>query len=405
MKRRSFCVLMVLLLCMNFGVPALATENNENTFSVSLSPNILDESTSNQRAFAQQEPLEMEIALSSYEYEHNSVVNSTVQISWNGNEKWDTTLTGEAYVYNEGDNPVIVGAVRGYNNSQEVSDFIGLDYTYDVVGQKCITTVTYNYAADGSCDMMSFGKNTGELDRAIIASMNVPETASAPAVVGSGSMDDGNVLATNVDYISEYIAEVYTKRGALQYDVWTYPDMEAGHVNHIAASVKGDATAAEDYILDLQSTAYSIVPRYCEFFFACDSKGRMSTGEYLPKSKSTSFTIPLSLPLAGGQALPVNIEFTLSRMTPAATTNQTSWDAYALNGIDELDPNESAGVGFYNTFTYFGNLASGGKDRIYMQAHASIGYAYVYVVAGTGGLNNSTWYAMQSSSGRINVYN
>ena len=117
MKRRSFCVLMVLLLCMNFGVPALATENNENTFSVSLSPNILDESTSNQRAFAQQEPLEMEIALSSYEYEHNSVVNSIVQISWNGNEKWDTTLTGEAYVYNEGDNPVIVGAVRGYNNS------------------------------------------------------------------------------------------------------------------------------------------------------------------------------------------------------------------------------------------------------------------------------------------------
>ena len=81
MKRRSFCVLMVLLLCMNFGVPALATENNENTFSVSLSPNILDESTSNQRAFAQQEPLKMEIALSSYEYEHNSVVNSTVQIS------------------------------------------------------------------------------------------------------------------------------------------------------------------------------------------------------------------------------------------------------------------------------------------------------------------------------------
>ena len=131
----------------------------------------------------------------------------------------------------------------------------------------------------------------------------------------------------------------------------------------------------------------------------------MSTGEYLPKSKSTSFTIPLSLPLAGGQALPVNIEFTLSRMTPAATTNQPSWDAYALNGIDELDPNESAGVGFYNTFTYFGNLASGGKDRIYMQAHASIGYAYVYVDAGTGGLNNSTWYAMQSSSGRINVYN
>ena len=159
MKRRSFCVLMVLLLCMNFGVPALATENNENTFSVSLSPNILDESTSNQRAFAQQEPLEMEIALSSYEYEHNSVVNSTVQISWNGNEKWDTTLTGEAYVYNEGDNPVIVGAVRGYNNSQEVSDFIGLDYTYDAVVQKCITTVTYSYWLCFLCCIL--GKITG----------------------------------------------------------------------------------------------------------------------------------------------------------------------------------------------------------------------------------------------------
>lgn len=400
-KRRSFCVLMVLLLCMNFGTAAFAAEENENTFSVSLSPNISEERTSVQGEVERQAPLEMEIALSSYEYAHNSVVDSTIQISWSGSEEWNTTLTGEAYVYNEGDNPVIVGSVRGYNNSQEVNSFIGLDYTYDVVSHKCIATATYNYAEDGSCDMMSFGKNTGELDQAIIASMNVPETAAASAVLVSEPME-----VANVNYISDYIAEVYTKRGALQYDVWTYPEMEAGHINHIAASVKGDATAAEDYILDLQSTAYSIVPRYCEFFFACDSKGRMSTGEYLPKSKSTSFKIPISVPLAGGQALPVDIEFTLSKMTPTATTNQTSWDAYALNGIDGLDPNDSAaGVGFYNSFTYFGNIASGGEDSIYIQAHASVGYAYVYVDAATGGINNSTWYAMQSSSGRIDVYN
>lgn len=402
-KKSLFCVMLVLLLCMNFGFPALATEANENVFSVTLLPNGSENSSGIQRLFSPDEPLEMEITLSSYEYVHNSVIETAVHVSWDNNEAWETTLTGEAYVYNEGNRPVVIGSVRGYNNIQSGNGFIGLDYTYDVGSRQCIATATYNYEDDGTCDMVSFGENTGEFNQAILASLNVPSTMSA--TMESAPMSEAGVLTVNVDYISEYIAEVYAKKGALQYDVWTYPDMEAGHINHIAASVKGDATVAEDYILALQSTAYSIVPRYCEFFFACDSKGRMSTGEYLPKSKSTSFTIPLSLPLIGGQALPVDIVFTLSRMTPTASTNQTSWDAYDLNGIDGLDPDDSNGVGFYNTFTYFGNLASGGEDSIYMQSHASIGYAYVYVDASSGGLNNSTWYAMQSSSGRINVYN
>lgn len=77
----------------------------------------------------------------------------------------------------------------------------------------------------------------------------------------------------------------------------------------------------------------------------------------------------------------------------------------ATGHFDGLDPDDPDGVGFYNTFTYYGNLASGEEDSIYMQAHGSIGYAYVYVDEETGGFNNSTWYAMQSSSGRIDVYN
>ena len=405
MKRKSvFCVIMILMLCMNFGLPAFATEVNGEVFSVSLQPNDSQKANSTNQISRLQAPLEMEITLSSYEYTHNTVIETEVHVSWDNEEAWDTTLSGEAYVYNENDQPVIIGSVRGYNNDINDGNFVGLDYTYDVNSQKCIATATYNYTDDGSCDMTSFGQNTGEFNQAILASLNVSETMPIE-MAETEPQEDASALSANVDYISEYLAEVYTRGGALQYDVWTYPEMEAGHINHIAASVKGDATAAEDYILDLQPTAYSITPRYCEFFFACDSAGRMSTGEYLPKSRSTSFTIPLSLPLRGGQALPVDIVFTLSSIDITHNANQTTWDAYDLNGIDGLDPDDPDGVGFYNTFTYYGNLASGEEDSIYMQAHGSIGYAYVYVDEETGGFNNSTWYAMQSSSGRIDVYN
>lgn len=402
-KKKIFSMMMVLLLCLNLGIPAFATCKNDNVFYVSVAPNNSQELNNIQSISDSRVPLEMEITLDSYEFIPNSTIGTEVSIVWASVEDWNMALSGKAYVYNENNHPIILGSVHGYNKEFSLSEFVGLDYTYDVVNQHCIATATYNYADDGSCDMLSFGYNTGEFNQAILASYNMPDLESKEAMAAPAIKE--SPLAANADYISEYIAEVYTKRGALQYDVWTYPEMEAGHTNHIAASVKGDATAAEYYILNLQSTAYSITPRYCEFFFACDSKGRMSTGEYLPKPEETSFEIPLSLPLKGGQDLPVKIKFTLSSMTPTAATRKTSWDAYALNGIDKLDPDDNEGIGFYNQYTYYGNLASGQEDDIYLQAHASIGYSYVYIDAESGGFNNSTWYAMNSSSGQVTVYN
>lgn len=405
-RKRVFCVMMTFLLCMNFGFPAFAAEVNEDVFSVSILPNESQEANSISINQISQEPspLEMEITLSSYEYIHNTVVETAVHVSWDDEETWDTTLRGNAYIYNNNDQLVVIGSVRGYNNEMSDSSFVGLDYTYDVNSQKCIATATYNYADDGSCDMMSFGNNTGEFNQAILASLNVSESMPTERI-GAGLQEEASVQSENIDYVSEYIAEVYTRGGALQYDVWTYPEMRPRDTNKIAASVKGDVTAAEDYILDLQPTAYSITPRYCDFFFACDSAGAMSTAEYLPKEHSTKFDIPFSLPLVGGQSLPINLSFTFSSVDVTDRLRQTTWEVYNLNGIDGLAPGNPNGVGFYNLYYFDGDILSGEEAQIYMQAHGSIGYSYVYVDAEAGGLNNSTWYAMQSSSARIHVYN
>lgn len=402
-KHLSF--LLVLAMCMALAVPSFATGIQENSgIQIELVPN----SAKNTRS--ETIPMELDIHLSSYDYEHESVINTEVFVTWDDTHNWEATLAGTAVVYNPDTSPILVGSAHGYNNSNmSIENLIGLNYTYNVENGHCIATVTYGYSEENPFGTrVTFGKNDGEFDEALFAVNARIRNDSRLATKATTEVDTLPLQPRAIDRTSIYIGNENNHNGAVQLKAWAYAEFTPSGHNDIAASLKGNETAAENIIVNnVDTTATYTAARTCEILYACSSNARYSTSEYFPEEERTS--IPISIPIPRtGQSYTVDI--VLSELTVNATQRQTVWqmEKSALNypnGITELFDSGSDGVGAFNMLYYDDPISAGDTDRVTVQVNGVIGYDYMFVDPEVGGFNNSTWYAYASASNTVTCNN
>lgn len=72
---------------------------------------------------------------------------------------WDTTLQGDALVYNQNNQVVLFGMASGYNGEMIDENFLSINFTYDVGTHAAIANVTYDIL-DVNNKHLEFGQNT-----------------------------------------------------------------------------------------------------------------------------------------------------------------------------------------------------------------------------------------------------
>lgn len=398
---------LALAMCMSLAIPSFAIDIKENNgFQIDLVPNGTNSISDANIANSESIPMELDIQLSSYDYNHESVVDNEVFVTWDDAHNWDTTLTGTAVVYNPDNAPIIVGSAHGYNNNNmSIENLIGLNYTYNVENGHCIATVTYGYSEETPFGTrVTFGKNNGEFDEALFA---VNDKSRNDARLDTEADTEAETLPLQpraIDRTFVYIGDENNHNGAVQLKAWAYAEFSPDGHNDIAASLKGNEAAAERIIVNnVDSTATYTAARNCEIIYSCSSNARYSNAEYYPKEKETS--IPISIPIPK-TFQSYRIHILLSGISVDATDRQTAWHMKnsSINspyGITELFESGSEGVGAFNMLYYDNPIAAGDTDRVTVQVNGVIGYDYMFVDPEVGGFNNSTWYAYATASNTV----
>ena len=86
---------LTLAMCMSLAIPSFAIDIKENNgFQIDLVPNGTNSISDANIANSESIPMELDIQLSSYDYNHESVVDNEVFVTWDDAHNWDTTLTG-----------------------------------------------------------------------------------------------------------------------------------------------------------------------------------------------------------------------------------------------------------------------------------------------------------------------
>lgn len=392
-KFRIICLILVFSIILSNPVMVFGSEKSES-FQVSIMPNTTVSSPSMRTAT----PISMTINLADNTYLDESVVACSVHVNW-PTKNWDAVLNGTAYIHNKNNDIVILGSVSGFNGPSIPDNFVGIDFTYGIKSGNCIATATYEYDANSQCSRNSFGNNTGEFNEAqleLVTNTRLKENVNTISshintnFAEIRSIDTATVIFGSQNYLN----------GTVNFKVWSRKELSPDGNNWIDATVFGNVSSAEPYIIAQEPTATGILPTTCRVYFAGGSNVKFSQTEMIPNASHR--TIEFTIPLPAGQSttIPITISSIITGLSNSSHT--TYWELFDRLGLENIG--SAYKYGFENEFHFLGSVPAGGSASMSFQCTASIGYHYIYTDT-TGNLNNSTWYPMAIVTGSVTCVN
>ena len=348
--------------------------------------------------------LRIKIIPSTEKFVHGDEIEVIVEVKWL-DKKWNAILDGTALVYKDENVIMLMGSVCGDNyESDGVSKFMGIDFTYDIISGKCIATASYDAGTDEEY-FVEFGENSDYFSDAMNYLASLLEKAHNKQVMLENTnvnLDD-TIMPRIDDGLYTYFT-VSNTTSTVILKMWGAKELLVSGNRVIGASVRGNVSNAKTEILKIEPTAESVVATNCNLTYSGSSEVRFSNNEMKPKTKSSN--INFSIPLPAGQSYTVN--WTVSSINASTGTDDktTVWKVYDVAGIDELlKVSGTSGAGFQNNlYCAPSSIPSGGSRQITLTGTAKVGYHYIYIDE-TGKTNNTTKYFSISNNTKLTVVN
>lgn len=377
-----------LLLAGMMFVSASATNiQKENELEVGEKLNVVLSPVTQGRLRSAGQDITFTVDLEDTDFEHDSEIPIKMHVKWD-KENWDATLSGDALVYNSGEQIVLFGMANGYNGEEIDDNFISMNFTYDVMTQSCIANATYDITTTKN-QQVEFGVNTDAFSDAyafleskmIDSQANEDKTEEEVMHPGLRAVDTGvkQLVSISSDYM---VLKAYAPKTI----------MSSG-VGPMSATIKANTSKAESYIKkNLQSTAWAVVASNCDAAFSTSTGLRFVTNTMHPTASEKNLEISIPLPYSQSYTFKYNV----SKITSSMRSNNVGcdWTVYDISGISGIGNN--SGVAFKSELNQSGNT----YGSIRVNASGKVGYHYLYIDS-TGKQNNSTWYYSDWDYGNV----
>ena len=389
MKRlRQFMTVMVVC-CMTLTMSAGAIRDKASVDAGTAFDMVLAPATQGQAdALAEENNIRLAVEMDSSNFVHDTEIPLDLQVQLDS-MGWDTTLQGDALVYNQNDQVVLFGMASGYNGEMEDENFLSINFTYDVGKHAAIANVTYDIL-DVNNKHLEFGQNT---DLFADAYRYLEDKMTS---VHDKQVADENEILEVVPYVLDTSPKLLFQSGPSTCAMRMYvpQNIYSSGSGPVSAIMRGSTYQAEKDILKFEDSAWAVSATNCDVSFFTVEGLRYIRGQQHPASSETNVSVSIPLPLSQSYTFNWNVE----RVNASTTSNELAchWNTYDRLGIDNIESADGP------AFTIDINQSGNKYGNLKITGSAKIGYHYLYI-DGTGRENNTTWYSRMEDYGYTNV--
>lgn len=338
--------------------------------------------------------LQLSVKMDSSEFVHDTQIPLELQVQLDS-KGWNTSLQGEALVYNQNNQTVLFGSATGYNGERTDENFLSINFTYDVETGAAIANVTYDIL-DVNNKHLEFGQNTDLFADAYRYLEDKMTNAHDKQVATETIVQQENEQESLLYSLDTSLTQLFVSGpSTCSMTMYAPRNLASSGSGPVSATMKGNVTQAEKNITtEIGKEAWATVASNCDVSFYTVSGLRFMQGEQHPTSAEKNVEINIPIP---GTDLTYPFKWNVWRINASTTADALAsrWNTYNVQGIDV---ESERGPGFYTYINQSGNK----YGKLQVKGSSKIGYHYLYI-DGTGRENNATWYSRTEGSGYINV--
>lgn len=336
--------------------------------------------------------LQLSVKMDSSEFVHDTQIPLELQVQLDS-KGWNTSLQGEALVYNQNNQTVLFGSATGYNGERTDENFLSINFTYDVGTHAAIANVTYDIL-DVNNKHLEFGQNTDLFADAYryledkMTKTHDQQVAEETAIQN----EESGIMPYTLDTSPKLLFQSGPSTCTMK--MYAPQNIYSSGTGPVSAIMRGSIYQAERDILKFENSAWAVSATNCDVSFYTVTGLRFIRGQQHPTNSETNIPITISLPLSQSYTFNWNV----ARINASTTSDELAchWNTYDVNGIDGIETanGPAFSIDINQSGNKYGNLKITGS--------AKIGYHYLYIDS-TGRENNTTWYSRMENYGYTNV--
>lgn len=297
--------------------------------------------------------LQLSVKMDSSEFVHDTHIPLELQVQLDS-MGWNTSLQGEALVYNQNNQTVLFGSATGYNGERIDDNFLSINFTYDVGTGAAIANVTYDIL-DVHNKHLEFGQNTDLFADAYRYLENKMTRAHNQQVAEEAAIqnEESGIMPYTLD--TSLTLLFASGPSTCLMTMYAPKNLASSGTGPVSAKMKGNVSRAESTITsEIGTEAWGTVASNCDVSFYTVSGLRFMQGEQHPTSSEKNIEIAIPIPLTNGM-LSYTFKWNVSRINASTTTDglASHWNTYDIGGIDGIEL--SKGPGFYTYINQSGN--------------------------------------------------